>query len=106
MPRLRDVTKVLRSKNAGPFMLTFDLLFNSAEELEKAVAADVFDARLLAPRLGCTHNEIAIHVYRPANAVKITIPRPHPSGSFDDTDVFGCQQHAVLLDLELPAGGT
>ena len=102
MPRLRELTKVLRSKNAGPFMLTFDLLFRWAEDLDWVMSTNVLEASALARILGCSHNEISIFVYRPANAIKITIPRKIPSGAFDDSDVFGCQQHAGLLDLEIP----
>jgi hypothetical protein len=25
-----------------------------------------------------------------------------PAGDFGDTDVYGCQQHAPLLDVDLP----
>ena len=31
-----------------------------------------------------------------------TLPRLVPSGDFGDTDVYGCQQHAPLLDVDLP----
>ncbi|MCL5290670.1 MAG: DUF4387 domain-containing protein, partial [Firmicutes bacterium] len=36
-----------------------------------------------------------------ANAIKATIVRPYPSGNLGETDVYGAQQHAPLLDLEL-----
>ncbi len=103
MPRLRDVTKVLRSKNAGPFMLTFDLMFNTAKDLDWVISTNVLALDELAKRLKCSKDEISLFVYRPANAIKITIPRRHASGAFDDSDVFGCQQHAGLLELELPS---
>lgn len=103
MPRLRDLTKVLRSKNAGPFMVTFDLMFRNREVMGRVVKADVLAVDRLSKLLKCPENQITVHVYPPANAIKITIPRKHSSGSFDDSDVFGCQQHAGLLDLEVPA---
>lgn len=40
--------------------------------------------------------------YDPANAIKFTISRLKPSGSPGDSDVFGSQQHAPLLDIEIP----
>lgn len=103
MPRLRDLTKVLRSKNAGPFMVTFDLMFRNREDMEKVIESDVLTVDWLSTLLKCAREEITVHVYPPANAIKITIPRRHSSGSFDDSDVFGCQQHAGLLDIEVPA---
>lgn len=103
MPRLRDMAKVLRSKNAGPFMITFDMLFRNREDMDKVVTAGVLTVDRLSNLLKCAQNEITVHVYPPANAIKITIPRRHSSGAFDDSDVFGCQQHAGLLDVEVPA---
>lgn len=105
MPKLSELTKVLRSKNAGPFMLTFDLLFKNQADLEQVIASGVLAKEKLAKRLHCSHNEVTIFVYKPANAIKITIPRPHASGAFEDSDVFGCQQHATFLDLEIPQPG-
>lgn len=102
MPRLREMTKVLRSKNAGPFMVTFDLMFRNREDMEKVVESDVLTVDRLSTLLKCARDEITVHVYPSANAIKITIPRRHSSGSFDDSDVFGCQQHAGLLDIEVP----
>ena len=39
--------------------------------------------------------------YEPALAVKITLPREIMSGDVGDRDVYGAQQHAALLDIEL-----
>jgi len=35
-------------------------------------------------------------------AIKFTIYRARPSGSAGDADIFGCQQYAPLLDIEIP----
>jgi hypothetical protein len=40
--------------------------------------------------------------YDAASAFKATFPRLVPSGDVGDTDVYGCQQHAPLLDVDLP----
>ncbi len=101
MARLRDLTKVLRSKNAGPFMVTFDLLFRNPEDMAAVVKAKVLSVENVSVLLGLPAAQIEVYEYTPANAIKITIPRTHPSGSFDDSDVFGCQQHAWMLDLEV-----
>lgn len=103
MAKLKELTKVLRSKNAGPFMLTFDLLFRSAADLERVIASGVLAVDRMAALLRCPESSVSVLIYRPAHAVKITIPRRHSSGAFEDSDVFGCQQHAGLLDIEIPA---
>ena len=40
--------------------------------------------------------------YPPAHAYKATIERKIASGAVGDTDVYGAQQHAPLLDVEIP----
>jgi hypothetical protein len=37
-----------------------------------------------------------------AQAIKVSFPRPQSSGSKDDSDVYGGQQYAPLLRLEVP----
>ena len=34
MKKLIDYTKILRSKNAGPLFITFDLIFERAEDMK------------------------------------------------------------------------
>jgi hypothetical protein len=38
----------------------------------------------------------------PALAIKFSILRERPSGSPGDSDIFGAQQYAPLLDIEVP----
>jgi hypothetical protein len=40
--------------------------------------------------------------YDAALAFKVTLPRVGPAGDFRDTDVYGAQRHAPLLDVEIP----
>ena len=37
-----------------------------------------------------------------ALGIKITIKRPIDSGGIGDTDVYGAQQHAPLIDVMIP----
>lgn len=102
MARLQDLVRVLRSKNAGPFSVTFDILFRDAESYARGRASGQFTPHALAPILRYPEAKIRVVDYPPALAIKIAVPRRHSSGALDDTDVFGCQQHAPLLDLEIP----
>jgi hypothetical protein len=40
--------------------------------------------------------------FDPGLAIKFTIDRLIPSGSFGEGDIFGCQQYAPLYDIEIP----
>ena len=42
--------------------------------------------------------------YDPGCAIQFTIYRDRPSGSPGDPDIFGAQQYAPLLDIEVPTG--
>ena len=89
MPKLWQVTKLIRSKNSGPFELTFDVIFKDRESYEKVRDAGVINTEWFARTYRLTPEVISIINYDAANAIKITIPRPFISGDVDDTDVFG-----------------
>jgi hypothetical protein len=102
MPKIRDIAKACKSKNAGPFELTLDIMFNDLETFEKVRATGVIGAALVARLYGVKESEVLFTEYAPALAFKATIPRRIASGAVGDTDVYGAQQHALLLDVEIP----
>jgi len=101
MAILREMAKVIRSKNAGALQFTLDVMFEDAATYEKVRDSGVLTPRNLAPLYGVTDNEVAVIPFDVAYAIKITLPRKIPSGSPGDTDIYGAQQHAPLLDLEV-----
>ena len=102
MAKLWQVTKLIRSKNAGPFELTFDVIFRDHDTYEKVRDAKVISAKWFARTYRLTPEVVSVIHYDAASAIKITIPRPAISGDIDDTDVFGGQQYGPLVDLEVP----
>ncbi len=44
---LDSITDVIRSKNAGPYELTFDIMFTTREWFERIAAAGVFNTALI-----------------------------------------------------------
>lgn len=102
MAKLWQVTKLIRSKNAGPFELTFDVIFKDRASYEKVRAAGIINAQWFARTYQLDPGVVAIIHYDAANAIKITIPRPAISGDVDDTDIFGGQQYGPLVDLDVP----
>jgi hypothetical protein len=99
---LQRIAKVIRSKNAGPCLVTFDLIFGSRKDFLVARDHLPFLKQEVARRYGRTLEEISIIDFEPALAVKITIPRDVVSGDPGDRDVYGAQQHAPLLDIAWP----
>ena len=102
MPKLWQLTKLIRSKNSGPFELTFDVIFKDRESYEKVRDSKLINAEWFARTYRLTPEVVSIINYDAANAIKITIPRPVISGDVDDTDVFGGQQHGPLVNVDVP----
>jgi hypothetical protein len=101
--RLGDVARVVRSKNAKPFRLTFDVIFDDSAIYERVKAAKVLTRERIAQLYGVTPDRIlSLHEFDPGLAIKFTLRRAVAQGSAGDTDVYGCQQHAPLLDVEVP----
>jgi hypothetical protein len=102
MVKLKDIAKACKSKNAGPFELTLDIMFDSEEIFEKVRRSGVITRERIAALYGVSPDDVLFTEYPPALAYKATLPRRIVSGAIGDTDVYGAQQHAPLLDLELP----
>lgn len=99
--KITDVASVVRSKNSGPYELTFDVIFKEFEMYEKIKSANLFNSKMFAELYHIPESDIISLVYfDPAKAVKITIVRPIPSGALGETDVYGAQQHAPLMSIE------
>ncbi len=96
---LGRLAKLIRSKNAGPFMLTVDVLFDDAVTFRAVVDAATIDLATMSDVFGMPEANIQIHVVPPALAIKVSLPRPVPSGAVEDGDVFGGQQFAPLVEL-------
>lgn len=99
--KLTELADIIRSKNAGPYELTLDIMFNRFEDFERVCAAKVINQETVCRLYRITPDRIInIIEFQPAKAIKITIRRPICSGDLGETDVYGAQQHAPLLGLE------
>lgn len=99
MKKLIDYTKILRSKNAGPLYITYDLIFDNQENM-KYVESKLTKEHI-AKAYGVDISKIDIIPYGVVNSIKITFPRKHISGSLADSDIYGCQQHMPLANIEI-----
>ncbi len=99
MVLLREVAQVIRSKNAGPFNLTFDVIFDNPVTYEKVKRSKVISTKVIAKLYQVREEEVLFTEYDPAYALKATIPRRLSCGHPADTDVYGAQQHAPLMNL-------
>jgi hypothetical protein len=101
--RLSELAKTVRSKNAGVDRITFDIIFENRENYELVRDSGVLNRSFVADLYRIDEDRITDFVtYDPAFAIKFTILRKRPSGSAGDGDIFGAQQYAPLLDVQIP----
>ena len=105
---LGDVASVLRSKNAGPYEITFDVMFDDEDLYQAVKEADVLDGKLIESLYTLSPGEVIYWGwFDPAMAFKATIPRKRSSqcvasGNFGENDVHGSQQYIPLLRVPFP----
>ena len=104
--KLSELAKTIRSKNAGVDKITFDIIFTECASYERVKKSRVLTRDTVAKLYGIAPERISDFVeFDPANAIKFTIYRLQPSGSPGDPDIFGSQQYAPLLDIDVPEDG-
>lgn len=101
--KLRELAKTIRSKNAGVDKVTFDIIFDNPENYELVKKSGALTKQSVARLYGISEDRFSDFVeFDPARAIKFTIYRQVPSGSPGDPDIFGSQQYAPLMDVEVP----
>lgn len=101
MPRLVEMASVIRSKNAGPLTISFDLMFPTEAAYAQAAQSAGLTPAALAEVFDRPAGEIKVTHYAAALAIKIAMPRAIVSGSPGDRDVYGAQQHLPLLSVQV-----
>ena len=102
--KLKDLAKVIRSKNSGPFELTFDVIFDEPAVYHRVKASGVLTRELVRTLYGVTDGDIvAFMFFEPALAFKFTLRRGWAQGSIGERDTFGAQQQAPLMEIDIPA---
>ena len=102
MAKISEIAQVCKSKNAGPFEVTIDVVFSDKAMFQKVKDTQVLNADLIARLYQVKPSDVLFTIYDAGNAFKATVPRRIPAGDIGDTDVYGAQQHAPLLDVDIP----
>lgn len=104
--KLVEIAKTIRSKNAGVDKITFDIIFREHADYDLVRNSGALTRDTVARLYGIPVERISDFVeFDPAFAIKFTIYRNRPSGSPGDPDIFGAQQYAPLMDVEIPLSG-
>ncbi|HOJ92252.1 MAG TPA: DUF4387 domain-containing protein [Dictyoglomaceae bacterium] len=100
--KLTRLVKVLRTKNSGPFILTIDLIFKDKKIYQELKEKEYFSKKWWSDVYGIKEEDVISVIYfDPVCAVKCNIKRKITSGDPGDTDVYGAQQHAPLLEVDI-----
>ena len=105
MTRLLELCSLIRSKNAGPFWLTFDIVARDTVAYRRITAAGALTPGLFTRLYGAAPDDILIVAHERAEAVKVSFPRPVRQGDLADSDSYGGQWYAPLVDPEIPERG-
>lgn len=100
------LARTLRSKNAGYNYLTFEIIFSDRAVYEKVKQTKAVTREIFTEIYRLKLEDIKLFVwYDPGLAIKASIVRPMVSGSPGESDVYGAQQYAPLLDIQVPWDG-
>lgn len=100
---LAEVASVLRTKNAGPYELTIDVMFEEDVVFQKVKRTGLLSTETISRLYNIPMEDVLVCMFwDQALAFKATIKRPLISGQFGETDLHGSQQHAPLMYLILP----
>jgi len=101
MATVQEVCSVVRSKNAGPYWVTFDLFFKGPEEFERYAQHPALGPETFARLYGADPAMVKHYPVPSLNMIKISYARTSPQGGEVERDMHRGQQYVRLLPVEL-----
>ena len=102
MVKLKDIVKIVRSKNAGPFKLTIDLFFDDKDKYLLVKNSKTITKRKIAKIYRIPEENVeGIFFVDNVLGIKVTIIKKTASDEIYATDVYGAQQHIPIMDLTI-----
>ena len=101
MPKLDEVCRYVRSKNAGPFWVTIDLFFDGPEAYARYADDPALSTEAVARLYDVDPASVRRFKVDDLDVVKISIPRSQPQGGILERDMHSGQQFVPMLGLEL-----
>ena len=98
---LGELAKLIRSKNAGPFWITFDIMFANDTDFKRVVSAKVLTKSWIAQTYQIPEDSVIFIEINAASAIKFSFPRSRIQGDPGETDMYSGQQYAPLLNIEI-----
>lgn len=101
MPKLSEICRHVRSKNAGPFWITLDLSFPDRQTFDRYAHAPALQSEAIGRLFQVDASLVKHFPVEDLAVLKISYPRKRPQGGAWERDMHGGQQYVRLLDIEL-----
>ena len=106
MPKLKDIAKACKSKNAGPYELTLDIMFEDAATFDKVRKTGVICPELIARLYHVPVASVVFTEFAPAHAYKATIESERLASAAGAARAISCRAiHAKSTPKENPRNG-
>ncbi|GGJ95033.1 hypothetical protein GCM10007426_25070 [Alloalcanivorax dieselolei] len=99
MPKLGEVCRYIRSKQAGPFWITFDIFFDSRENFDRYHESPALSVEEFARLYGADPAYVKRIPVPQLSMIKISYPRPTSQGGMVERDMHAGQQYVRLLKV-------
>ena len=102
MATIGELAKLVRSKNAGPFVMTIDIMFADQKTYDTVKSSGILNRQMVSKIYNMSENQGQFFEVDNCYAFKISIPRPNFQGDIKDSDSHAGQQYAPFIEIEVP----
>lgn len=100
--KLKDLAVIIRSKNASPFITTLDVFFEDPKKYERVKSSGVLTRANIARAYHIPEERVlGIWFVDLCQGIKISYLKPRAADDINGTDVYGAQQSAPLVELQV-----
>ena len=101
MPKVKDVCRTVRSKVAGPFWVTMDLMFDGQENYDRYCQSPALSAESIGRIYDVDPAEVKHCPVPNLKVLKISYPRKSSQGGVEERDLHSGQQYTYIMNVEL-----
>jgi Domain of unknown function (DUF4387) len=100
--KLHELATVVRSKNAGPFLVTVDVFFAERDAFDRVRASGVLEPASIAGLYGVPRADVVGAFWEPAAlGAKVTLRKRPSVNDLSCGDLFGSHQHVPIAYAEI-----
>jgi len=101
MATVKELSKYVRSKNAGPFWVTMEIFCDNKENYEKIKNSPNITKKKVAELYNVNPALVKKFDIDSIMVIKFSYPRPVPSGYRYENDMHSGQQYIRLAEIEV-----